>query len=113
MEVFMSQKNGTIKQLLDFLDKKAFNPILNKSEDDFKSEIEKRNFHHVRRSTQSEKERFHTRYHSAEEIKSNYLDDLNSSAAKKIDPIIESLGLPSLPQFRDEFIQLCNSLGVK
>lgn len=109
----MSERNSKMKQLLEFLDSKAFDPILNKNESDFKSKNQKQKFQHVRRSTKNEKERFHTRYHSAEEIKRNYFDDLTSSAAKKVDPEIESLGLPSLPQFRDEFIQLCNKLDIK
>jgi hypothetical protein len=109
----MAEHDSVIKELLDFLDKNAFDPILNKSESDFMSEEQKRTFSHVKRSTQSEKERFHTRYHSAGEIKKNYLSDLTSSAAKRIDPQIESLGLPSLPQFRGQFLQLCEELGVK
>jgi hypothetical protein len=66
-------QNGKMKQLLDFLGKKAFDPIIIKSESDFTTDEQKHRFQHVRRSTQSEKERFHTRYHSAEEIKKNYL----------------------------------------
>jgi hypothetical protein len=102
-----------MKQLLDFLDSNAFDPIINKTEADFTSEDQKRTFSHIKRSTQSEKERFHTRYQSPEELKRNYLSDLSSSAAKRIDPQIESLGLPTLPKFRQDFIKLCDRLGVK
>jgi hypothetical protein len=109
----MAENNGTMKQILDFLDKKTFDPIINKTEADFTSEDKKSAFKHVKRSTQSEKERFHTRYHSPEELKRNHLADLSSSAAQRIGPQIESLGLPTLPQFREEFIELCNRLGVK
>jgi hypothetical protein len=40
-------ENSKMKQLLDFLDKKALDPILNKSGSDFNSEDQKRKFHDV------------------------------------------------------------------
>ena len=99
-------------QLLEFLDKNAFNPILRASRDNFKGEILQREFDNVKRSTESEKYRFHDQYQTAAEVKSNYLSDLNSKTAHKKNKELEDLGLPQLPQFRDEFINLCNRLGI-
>lgn len=99
------------EKLVRFLDEKAFNPILRKSADDFSGEG-KRKFEDVKRSTESEKNRFHEDYKSAKEVKDNYLSDLSSSAAKKKNSELEELGLPRLPEFKEEFLNLCNDLGV-
>ncbi len=99
------------RRLLQFLDKKAFEPILRRSADDYPGEKKKR-FEDVKRSTESERERFHRKYRSAAEVKENYLSDLNSKTAKKKNAELEDLGLPRLPEFREEFLDLCNELQV-
>jgi len=45
-------------------------------------------------------------------VKNNYLSDLNSSTAKKKNAELEELGLPTLPQLKDEFTQLCDELDI-
>ncbi len=66
----------------------------------------------VVQSTENEKNRFHNDYRTAEDVKNNYSSDLNSQTAKKKNAELQALGLPTLPQFKDEFIRLCEALGV-
>lgn len=95
-----------------FLDEKAFDPILSKSEDEFPEGSKRDKFKDVKRSTESEKQRFHHDHSTAKDVKNNYLSDLNSQTAEKKNRELEDLGLPRLTQFRDQFLDLCNRLGV-
>lgn len=100
------------EKLVHFLDEKAFDPILRKSEEEFSGE-QRDKFRDVKRSTENEKHRFHEEYHSAGEVKENYLSDLSSSTARKKNEELEDLGLPRLPEFKDEFMRLCDELDVR
>jgi hypothetical protein len=108
----MTTEGEKKRQLTAFLDEKAFDPVLNISSDEFSSEEQKRKFHVVRKSMLSEKRRFHDRYTSAKDIKENYLGGLDSRTSKRMYDELEELGLPSLPKLKDEFIRLCDTLGV-
>ncbi len=99
------------EELVEFLDRKVFDPVLSTSSDKFEGK-QKDMFQDVKRSTESEKRRFHESYRSAEEVRSNYLSDLDSKAAKKKDAELSALGLPKLPDFKNEFLGLCDRLGV-
>ncbi len=107
----MASGSSKREELVRFLDRKVFDPVLRKREDDF-SGGQKQKFQDVKRSTENEKNRFHHQYGSAEDVKNNYLSDLSSSAGKKKTSELEELGLPSLPQVKQEFIELCERLGV-
>ena len=100
------------EKLLDFLEKKAFDPVLNKSKDDYDSDTKKKELEDVKRSTKSEKERFRN-YGSAKEVRDNYLSDLNSEPAQKINRELDDLNLPKLPDYKKDFLDLCEKLGVK
>ena len=100
------------KKLLDFLDRSAFDPVLNKTEDYYETRSKKKKFEEVKKSTEEEKQRFHN-YDSAGEIKKNFQRDLNSEPAKKVHSDLEFLNLPALPQLKDDFYTLCEKLGVK
>jgi hypothetical protein len=108
----MATEGEKKRQLIAFLDEKAFDPVLNTLPKKFSSDDLRRKFHDVRKSTLSEKKRFHERYNSAKDIKESYLADLDSRTARRKYDELEELGLPSLPRFRDEFLQLCDTLGV-
>lgn len=107
----MNAENEKRKKLIDFLKEKAFEPVLNVSDNDYKSDVEKKKLQDVQQSTKSEVGRFEN-YESAKEVKDNYLSDLNSSSAKKINNELKDLGLPRLPDLKDEFLSLCNKVGV-
>lgn len=99
------------EKLLNFLNKKAFDPILEKSKEDYDSEAEKRRLEEVQRTTKREKERF-WRYDTPEEVRENFLNDLSSEAAVEVQEELKELDLPRLPQFKKEFLDLCKELDV-
>jgi hypothetical protein len=109
----MNQNEKKREELLDFLDSRAFDPVLKTSPDRYNDEELRSKFEDVRRSTESEKHRFHENYRTPSDVKNNYLSDLTSRTAKKKNAELEQLGLPQLPQLRDEFMDLCNKLGIK
>jgi hypothetical protein len=107
----MESDQSKRERLVRFLDEKAFDPILRKSADEFKGEMRKK-FEDVKKSTENEKNRFHNDYKTAKDVKDNYLSDLQSKTAEKKTAELEDLGLPRLPQFKDEFLSLCSEIGV-
>lgn len=100
------------EKLIEFLDKNAFDPVINKSKDDYDSEKQKKKFEDVKRSTKSEKERFR-KYESPEEVRDNFLADLDSEPAQEIDKELDDLDLPKLPDMKEDFLNLCDKIGVK
>jgi hypothetical protein len=99
------------RELVDFLVKKAFDPVLH-AKTDGRSEADKRKLEHVRDATQAEIERYRD-YGSAEEIVTNFHRDLHSTAAKKVHAELKSLHLPTLDDIRDEFEDKVRELGVE
>jgi len=92
------------RELLSFLDRKVFNPILHASSDDY-SDTDQRKLKDVQDRTRSEKDRFH-HYGSAREIVDNYKGDLHSSTAKRVNGELEKLKLPTLPSVERDFREL-------
>jgi len=101
---------GKRKELLN-LNQKVFDPILRALPEDYKSEDLKGKLSNVKRRTESEKHLFHE-FQTAEEIKKNYLTDLEFRTAKKIDHELDELKLPSLTKVKEEFLRLCEKLIV-
>ena len=99
------------KKLLDFIDKKAFDVILTTSPDKFKDK-DRETFEGILKKTENEKQKFHGKYKTAEEVKKNFLQNVRSKPAQKLDKDLEHLGLPTLPQLKDEFMDLCKKLEV-
>lgn len=102
---------GKKRELVDFLIKKAFNPVLHAKPDGL-SEADKRKLEHVRDATRAEIDRYRD-YGSAEEVVTNFRRDLHSSAAKKVHAELKSLHLPTLDDIRDEFEDKVRELGVE
>lgn len=100
------------EKLLDFLNKKAFDPILEKSKDDYDSEEKKRKLEEIQHSTKNQKERFQ-KYDSPEEVRENYLTELSSNTDDEILEELKELDLPRLQQFKKEFLDLCKEMDVK
>ncbi len=98
-------------ELLRFLDSRVFNPILRANKRDFR-ESDQKALADVQDSTKSEKARFHG-YHSAQEIRDNYMSDLHSETAKRINNELRRLKLPRLPDVKDEFLQIAEDRGGK
>lgn len=99
------------EELLKFIDKNAFDVILKASGEKLNDE-EKELLGDVQRKTESEKKQFHEKYKTAEEVKKNYLSDVRSKSAKKVNEELKKLRLPTLPDLKDEFQELCKKLEV-
>jgi hypothetical protein len=98
-------------ELLRFLDSRVFNPILRANKKDYR-EKDQDALADVQGSTKSEKARFHG-YHSAQEIRDNYMSDLHSETAKRINKELRRLKLPRLPDVKDDFLQIADDRGRK
>lgn len=107
----MSDHNDARRRLLDFINKKAFDPILNASAGSYQGK-DREQLQDVQRKTKNEKEQFEKDYTSAEKVKKGFLSDVRSEAAKRVNSELEHLGLPTLPSLKDEFMQLCDKLQV-
>ena len=99
MTNFMANK----QDLLAFLDRRVFDPILHASANTY-SEADQKKLKDVQDRTRSEKERFRT-YGSAHEVIENYKRDLHSRTAKRVNSELEHLKLPTLPSVEDEFLK--------
>lgn len=95
------------KQLLQFLDSRVFNPILRAKPRDYR-ESDRGALADVQESTKSERARFHG-YRSAREVRDNYMSDLHSETAKRINKELRRLKLPRLPDIEDEFLALADN----
>ncbi|MDI6743927.1 MAG: hypothetical protein QMD07_00965 [Thermodesulfovibrionales bacterium] len=99
------------EELIKFLNQKVFDPILRAVPGDYKSDVLKKKLNDVKRRTESEKHIFHE-LQTAEQVKKNYLSDLDFRTARKTDYELDELKLPSLTQVKDEFLRLCEKLKV-
>jgi hypothetical protein len=107
----MSAKKDARKELPDFIDKKAFDVILNTSSDKYQGK-EREDLQHIKEKTENEKRKFHEDYTRAEDVKKNFLQDVRSEPAGKLNKDIKRLGLPTLPELKDDFEKLCDKLNV-
>jgi len=106
----MKSEKDKRDELLNFIDKKAFNVILKTSPDKFKGK-DKEDFDEILKKTKDEKKKFQG-YKTANEVKENFLSNTHSIPAQKLDKELEHLKLPTLPQIKDEFEELCKKLDV-
>jgi hypothetical protein len=107
----MAAEKDKRKELLKFIDKKAFDVIIKASPDKFKDK-DREKFDDIKRKTENEKKQFHDEYKTAEEVKANFLSNVRSKAAGKLNKELEHLGLPTLPDLKDEFMEICKKLEV-
>jgi hypothetical protein len=98
------------RKLVEFLDEKAFQPVLDVDPDDYPADKQSE-LKDVQRATKSERERFQG-YDSAKEVVEMYQDDLDSDEAKEVHRQLQDLGLPTIVDIRDEFEHLAHDLGV-
>ena len=99
------------KQLLDFIDKKAFDVVINADPHKY-DKNDRKKLEDIRRKTKNEKEQFHNDYKNAKEVKEGFLSDVHSDAAQKVDKELRHLHLPTLPEIKDDFMKLCDKIGV-
>jgi hypothetical protein len=107
----MTEKDNKRDQLLNFIDKKAFDPIIKAKPEDF-PEKERDKLEDIQRKTENEKKQFHKDFNTAQKVKKGFLSDVRSPSAKKLNKDLEHLGLPTLPELKSDFEKLCNELEV-
>lgn len=76
--------DGAREKLLDLLDKKAFDPVLKASANNYRSERDKDRLRDVQDTTRKTQQSYHEKYTSAQAVYENFRDDLHSEAAKKV-----------------------------
>ncbi len=96
------------RQLLQFLDEHAFNPVLAAS-------VERADRREALEDAQCRSMRLRRRYHEAyrtpAEIRWRFLLDVRETSTK-LDRELERLALPTLPSIERAFLALCDALGV-
>lgn len=101
---------GSRDQLMDFLQKKAFDPVLNASPDRYDSDSDREKLEHVQDATRREVERFRER-DSTSGIIGEFKGDLSSEPAEKVHRELHALDLPALPDIEDDFRKKVEDLG--
>lgn len=100
----------TKKELLNFIKHKAFDVIL-KRDTTKMDDKEKEQLTELQRKTKNEQEKFHG-YGSAKEVKENFLQNVRSKPANKLNNELKDFKLPTLPDLKDDFEALCEKFGV-
>lgn len=94
-------------ELLALLDKHVFHPTLNAREDRY-DEKQRQQLRDLQRRTEEEKARFHG-YDSPERIVAVYQEEITSELARPMNSRLKDLGLPTLPDVRDQFLRLAGA----
>lgn len=103
--------NDKRKQLLDFIDKHAFDVVLKANPNKYSDE-DKKKLEDIQRKTKNEQKQFHDDFINPEDVKKGFLSDVRSGAAKKVNDELKHLKLPTLPDIKDDFMALCDKLSV-
>jgi hypothetical protein len=99
-------------ELVAFLDRRAFEPILHMAPAGLDFE-EQRTLEHVKVEVLHAMRRYHDEDMSAEEVRSRFLADLRAEAEPRVASALVHLELPRLPEIEREFLHLCDQLGVR
>jgi hypothetical protein len=101
------------QELVDLLNEKVFNPILDASPDKYKSDADRQKLEDLQSTTRSTQESYEKRYKTAEKVVEMYRDDLSSDSAEKVQKASRELGLPTLDDVKGQFEKKARELGVK
>jgi hypothetical protein len=99
--------NEARTRLLQFLDERAFAPVLRAS----REQVDRREALEDAQARADRLKRRYERYASAEEIHAQFLRDVHTPV--KCDRELDRLGLPTLPRLRRAFLRLIEELGVR
>jgi hypothetical protein len=100
------------RYLLDFLDRKIFDPVFEASPVQYSLERDRKMLEDVQRNAALERRKLHHDTRSAGEVRNIYLKDLYLETEGAIGRELEDLELPRLREVRDEFLGLCEDLEV-
>jgi hypothetical protein len=98
---------ATKNELLALLDKHVFHPTLNADEKRY-DEKQRKELRELQRRTEEEKARFHG-YDSAQRIVAAYQEEISSEIARPMNARLTDLGLPTLPDVREQFRRLAGA----
>src|ERR1700710_114718 len=101
--------SGRKEKLIHFLEEKAFLPVVRADASNYANDKWEQ-LKDLQQRTQREIERFRG-YRSADEVVVNFKRDLSSQPAKKVHQQLKDLGLPSLPDVREDFESLAGKLS--
>ncbi|MEX8546031.1 MAG: hypothetical protein V5804_00390 [Mucilaginibacter sp.] len=73
---------------------------------------DRENFEGILKKTKAEQHKFHDVYKTAKQIKENFLQNVHSKPAEKINKELEHFKLPTLPGIKDGVLELYKELGV-
>jgi hypothetical protein len=104
------KRNDKQDQLIRFLERRAWRPVLKAPEDEYRDSDQKR-LERVKRKTEAQQERYRG-YKSAGQVRQEFEDDLSSQAAKRVNADLRKLELPTQPDVADAFFHLADRLGV-
>ncbi len=108
----MRDDKDTRKRLLALLDRDLFDPVLSKTREDFDRAADKHRYDDARRKVSRERSRYRDNCPTSQDIKENFLRDLESRSSQRLNENLRALGLPSYWDARDEFLKLCETYGV-
>ncbi len=104
--------NKARDELLALIDKKAFDPVLKANPKDYDSPDKQELLSKLQSTTESTKRSYH-KERSASGVLNSYRSDLSSDSAKKVQREIRSLGLPTLPDIKEEVERKAKELKVR
>jgi hypothetical protein len=108
----MTDDKDTRKRLLALLDRELFDPIMHTTREKFATTVAKHHFDDARRKITEERQRYHDNCPTAQDIKENFLRDIESRSSNRLNENLRSLGLPTYWDVKDEFVKFCQTYHV-
>jgi hypothetical protein len=102
----MDHQKEKAKTLIDFLDQKVFNPIMEARPELYSSEREQRMLEYVKKFTSTEIDHFHRKNNSPEQILDMFFRELYYETSGILGKDREDLELPRFLEIREEFMGL-------
>jgi hypothetical protein len=102
----MDHQKEKAKSLIDFLDQKVFNPIMEARPELYSSEREQKMLEYVKKFTSTEIDHFHRKDNSPEQILDMFFRELYYETSGILGKDREDLELPRFLEIRDEFMGL-------
>jgi hypothetical protein len=110
--MLMEDEKDKRRQLLDFLDDRVFDPVLEALPEQYSSERDRRMLFEVKRIAEKKKERFHSQELSSGQIREQYFREMFFETSGKIGRELEDLELPRLLELKEQFLKVCQELNV-
>ncbi|MDG5814631.1 hypothetical protein QA601_06060 [Chitinispirillales bacterium ANBcel5] len=108
----MLQEKEKRQQLLNFLDNRAFDPILEAIPEHYSSDKDRKMLEDVQEITRYEKDMFHFQLTTAQQIKDQFIREMTRDNSGRISRELEDLELPRFQEIKSQFLNLCNELKI-